>query len=84
MQTTDGRVGVIRRRRPVRFDDAAELADELGQPGRVDRGVLDERERLAIAGHGVQQRLAGPAKFPGGRHRDGVGVRGERHALESF
>ncbi len=68
----EGAVGAVAAQR------VAEEGHELRQPLRRHGGVLDERDRLGVAGHRVQQRHGGPAQVPqrvalgGVEHGDGV------------
>ena len=48
----------------MRRHDGTELVHERGQFHRIDGRVLHEGDRLSIARHAVQQRLAGLAQLP--------------------
>ena len=64
VQATHACVRVVGRLGAMRRHDGAELVHERGQFHRINRRVLHEGDRLAIARHAVQQRLAGLAQLP--------------------
>ena len=63
MQAADAGMAVEGAVGAMRLEQFAEAGDELRQPCRLDRRVLDEGDRLAVAGDAVQQtrrRARGP------------------------
>ena len=84
VQAPDRSVRVVRRLRAVVRDDAVERGNELGEPARIDGGVLDEGDGLAQAGHAVEQRLARLAQLPRRGHRGRIGVACGRGGCDRF